>query len=268
MADARMPQRFHELAQSLLPEEPPMGPHGGRRLLKNMVVWKVIWYVFLTNCRRKDVPPKMGCCGETARTRLLRREGEEIWDYLHQLLLATLYQQQQLHAETTMIDSTQVRAFGGGEKAGPSPVDRRKKGTKYTLFVDRDGVPLVIRAAAANRSDHLEIPPAVANYPEVKGKRGRPRSHPARLYADAGYDCEATRAVLRWLGVETHIRKRGHAHGSHLEKVRWVVERSISWLIGLRRMRVRYDRLGMMIDGWTTIAAAVACCEILRETVT
>ena len=144
-------------------------------------------------------------------------------------------------------------------------MDRRKKGTKYTLLVDRDGVPLVIRAAAANRSDHREILPTVIDYPLVGGKPGRPRTHPEELYADAGYDSEATRSVLRWLGIEPHIRHRDGGHGSHLGRVRWVVEPTISWIKGLRRMRVRYDRSGASIDTWTTIAAAVICLNILME---
>lgn len=147
-----------------------------------------------------------------------------------------------------MIDSPQVRAFGGGEATGPSPVDRRKKGAKYTLLVDRDGVPLVIRTAPANRSDQREILPAVVSFPAVGGKPGRPRTHPEKLYADAGYNCKATRSILRWLGIEPHIRKRNSKHGSHLGRVRWVVERTISWIKGLRRMRVRYDRSATTID--------------------
>ena len=97
------------------------------------------------------------------------------------------------------------------------------------------------------------------------GKPGRPRTHPEKLYADAGFDCEATRILLRWLGIEPHIRHRNDDHGSHLGRVRWVVERTISWIKGLRRMRVRYDRSGTSIDAWTSIAAAVVCLQILME---
>ena len=44
-----------------------------------------------------------------------------------------------------------------------------------------------------------------------------------------------------------------------------MVERTISWLKGLRRLRVRYDRLGVIIDAWTTLAASVFCCRILNH---
>lgn len=267
MADACMPEKFYELARPMLPAEKEIGSEGGRRPKPHYVVLKVIWFVLVTSCRWKDVPKEMGCCGETARTRLQAWERAGIWDQLHQLLLTMLNHEHQLHLETAIIDTTQVRAFGGGEATGPSPVDRRKNGTKYTLLVDRDGVPLVIRAVPANRSDHLEILPAVVSFPTVGGKPGRPRTRPKKLYADAGFDCEATRTLLRWLGIEPRIRHRKGDHGSHLGRVRWVVERTISWIKGLRRMRVRYDRSETSINAWTSIAAAVVCIHILREAV-
>lgn len=265
MADACMPERLYQLAVPLLPPEKQPGPQGGRRPIDHHTVLKVIWFVLVTGCRWDDVPQEMGCCGETARTRLQSWERAGIWDQLHRLLLTMLQHEHELHAETAIIDTTQVRAFGGGDATGPSPVDRRKKGTKYTLLVDRDGVPLVLRAAPANRSDHCEILPAVTSFPVVGGRRGRPRTHPNTLYADAGFDCEATRNILRWLGIEPHIRHAKGEHGSHLGRVRWVVERTISWIKGLRRMRVRYDRSETVIDAWTSIAAAIVCFHILIE---
>ena len=218
---------------------------------------KVIWFVLVTGCRWKDVPQEMGCCGETARTRLQAWERAGIWDQLHQLLLTMLRHENELHLETAIIDSTQVRAFGGGDATGPSPVDRRKKGTKFTLLVDRDGVPLVIRAVAGQSQRSL----GDSADGRVVSRRGRASRDvrariPTKLYADAGYDCEATRSMLRWLGIEPHIRHRNGEHGSHLGRVRWVVERTISWIKGLRRMRVRYDRSATSIDAWTSIAAA------------
>jgi transposase len=268
MADACMPEKYYELACPMLPLEKELGPTGGRPPKSHRTVLKVIWFVLVTGCRWKDVPQEMGCCGETARTRLQLWERAGIWSKLHQLLLTMLNHEKHLHLESAIIDTTHVRAFGGGDATGPSPVDRRKPGTKYTLLVDRDGVPLVIRAVAANRSDQLEILPTVVSFPEVAGKPGRPRTHPDALYADAGFDCDATRTLLRWLGIEPHIRHRDGEHVSHLGRVRWVVERTISWIKGLRRMRVRYDRSGTSIDAWTSIAAAVVCFHILLETVT
>jgi transposase len=124
---------------------------------------------------------------------------------------------------------------------------------------------LAIRTAGANASDHRQIIPAVLDSPRIKSTPGRPKERPDDLDADRGDDREGTRALLRRLGIEPHIAKRKTPHGSGLGKVRWVVERTIGWLKGLRRLRVRYDRLGVIIDAWTTLAASVICFRMLQD---
>lgn len=265
MAKARMPEAFYDVVSHHLPPEQPVGPKGGRPRIGHRIVLKVIWYVLATGCRWEDVPPEMGCSGRTAHRRLRIWEELGIWDRLHADLLRLLRQADKLDLDTVIVDSVSVRAFGGGEQTGPSPVDRRKSGTKHTLLVNRRGVPLAIRTAGANASDHGQILPLVLDFPRVGGKPGRPKALPDTLYADRGHDSEATRWLLRWMGIEPHIAKRRTPHGSGLGKVRWVVERTISWIKGLRRMRVRYDRLGVIQDAWTTLAARVICFRLLQE---
>ena len=184
---------------------------------------------------------------------------------MHADLLAALKREGKLDLDTVIIDGVTVRAFGGGEATGPSPVDRRKPGTKHTVMVDKNGVPLVIRSVGANDSDHRQILPVILEFPKVGGKPGRPKELPDEVYADRGYDSEPLRGLLRWLGIEPHIAKRRTPHGSGLGKIRWVVERTISWLTGLRRLRVRYDRLGVIMDAWATLAASIVCFRILNN---
>ncbi|MFI8221411.1 transposase [Streptomyces sp. NPDC085932] len=38
------------------------------------------------------------------------------------------------------------------------------------------------------------------------------------------------------------IAERGQPHGTGLGTFRWVVERTISWLHGFRRLRIRWER--------------------------
>lgn len=258
MSESQMPQEFCDVAVPHLPPVDPVGPAGGRPPIDNYTVLRVIWYVLSTGIRWRDVPPEMGCSGETARNRLRDWEELGVWDRVHGDFLRLLRRDGQLDHDTAIIDSAQVRAHGGGDQTGPSPVDRRKPGTKYTLMVDRNGVPLAIRLAGANRSDQREILPIITeDFPAVGGKPGRPRTKPKEVYADAGYDSEATRDVLRCLGMKPVIRKKGREHGSGLGRVRWVVERSLAWLKGLRRLRLRYDRTETIIHGWATLAMSV-----------
>ncbi len=266
MASSQMPEEFFEIVAHHLPPEQPVGPQGGRPRVGHRIVMRVIWFVLTTGTRWEDVPGELGCSGRTAHRRLSAWEEAGIWDRLHADLLRLLRKQGKLDPDTVIIDGVIVRAFGGGEATGPSPVDRRKKGTKHTLMVDRHGIPLAIRTAGANASDHRQIIPLVFDFPKVGGVPGRPKDYPDDLYADRGYDSEGTRKLLRWLGIEPHIPKQKAPHGSGLGRIRWVVERTIGWLKGLRRVRVRYDRLGVIIDAWTTIAASVICYRILYDT--
>ena len=264
MAKAQMPDAFFDELEPHLPPEQPVGPSGGRPPIVHRVVMKVIWFVLVTGCRWEDVPPELGCSGRTAHRRLRSWEEMGIWDRLHVHLLTLLRKSDALESEIAIVDSVIVRAFGGGEGTGPNPVDRRKPGSKHTLMVDRNGVPLAIHTAGANASDQTQILPIVLDFPNVGGQVGRPKQLPDEVYADRGYDSDDTRALLAWLGVKPKIAKRQTKHGSGLGKVRWVVERTISWIKGLRRMRIRYDRLQVIQGAWNTLAAAVICFQIAR----
>ena len=267
MATARMPDESFNIVSHHLPPEQPVGPQGGRPRTGHRTVLRVIRSVLTTGARREDVPAEMGCSGRTAHRRSGSREQAGIRDRLHADPLGLLKRAGKLDEATAIVDGVTVRAFGGGEATGPSPVDRRRSGTRHTLLVDRDGVPMAIRTAGANASDHKRILPLVGQSPRVRGTPGRPRGAPDDLYADRGYDSESTRAMLRWMGIRPHIARRGAGHGSGPGEVRRVVERTIGWLKGLRRLRVRYDRLGVIVDAWTTSAASVICFRILHHDV-
>jgi transposase len=267
MASAQMPDAFFDLLSHHLPPEQPVGPQGGCPAKPHRVVMRVIWFVLATGCRYEDVPREMGCSGRTAQRRLRQWAQRGVWDRLHADLLRLLRAADRLDPDTVIVDGVMVRAFGGGAATGPSPVDRGKTGSKHTLLVDRHGVPLAVRTAGANASDHTQIIPLVLDFPQVTGKPGRPKAMPDDLYADRGYDSDDTRALLGWLGIAPHIARRHTAHGSGLGRVRWVVERTISWLKGLRRLRVRYDRSAVSQEAWNTLAASVICFRLLKDDV-
>src|SRR4051812_21111325 len=141
-----MPDEFYDLVAHHLPPEPPrVGPRGGRPWIGRRVVVRATWFVLATGTRWEDVPRELGCSGRTAHRRLRAWEELGIWDRLHADLLRPLREADKLDVDLVVVDRVIVRAFGGGEQTGPSPVDRRKPGTKHTLMVSRSGVPLAIR---------------------------------------------------------------------------------------------------------------------------
>ena len=104
-----------------------------------------------------------------------------------------------------------------------------------------------------------ELLPAVDAVPPIRGKRGRPRRRPKRLYADRGYDSKRHREELRRRHVTPVIARRKTEHGSGLGKVRWVVERTISWFHQFRRLGTRYDRDPERQEAFMSLGRALIC---------
>jgi transposase len=124
-------------------------------------------------------------------------------------------------------------------------------------------VPLAVSVTGGNRNDVTQLEPLIDGIGPVRGKRGRPRQRPDALYGDRAYDHDKHRHKLRKRGVKPIIARRGGGHGSGLGRVRWVVERTFSWLHSFRRLRIRYERSGALHAAFLTLGAAVVCQRLL-----
>ncbi len=118
----------------------------------------------------------------------------------------------------------------GGEKTGPSPVNRQKPGAKHHVLTDGNGIPIVARTTAAIQHDVTELLTLVNEVPAFKGKAGSPLYRFEELYADRAYDSDPHREALREVGITPCIDRRHTEHGSGLGVYRWVMERTLSWL--------------------------------------
>ena len=137
-----------------------------------------------------------------------------------------------------LIDSSFVRARGGGGRTGPSPVDRRKRGSKHQIITDAGGIPLVADTTAANVPDVNPMIPLVDAIPPGAASRGptSPAGQPVwRPRLRLG---PASPEVAR-RGIRPYIARRRTPHGSGLGTYRWHVERTLSWLHNFGRLRVR-----------------------------
>lgn len=249
--------------EPLVPKHNSPTEKGGRPPVDDRAALTGILFVLKTGIPWEDLPQEMNCgCGMTCWRRLRDWQRAGVWEKLHNLLLAELRAADKIDWSRAAVDSSSVRAVGGGEETGPNPTDRRKLGTKHHLIVDGQGVPLEVQFSGANKHDVNQLLPLVANLPEVRGKPGRPRARPEALYGDRAYDSEPARGILRWLGIKPFLAKRRTAHGSGLGKVRYVVERTISWLHQQRRLRVRYDRSSDIHQGFLSLAASLICFHI------
>ncbi len=70
----------------------------------------------------------------------------------------------------------------------------------------------------------------------------------ATVFADKGCDGEGNRDLCRRFGAEPCIHKRQQPSRSGLGQRLWPVERSNAWVLENRRLALRYDRLGLIVQ--------------------
>ena len=118
---------------------------------------------------------------------------------------------------------------------------------------------------AANAHDVTQLVPLVEAIPPIAGKVGRPRRRPEAVQGDRGYDSEPHREELRVRGIRPILAERNTPHGSGLGIYRWVVERTLSWLHQMRRLRVRFERLPQIHEAFLSLGCVLICWHYLRN---
>src|SRR3569832_951554 len=244
MAEPLVSDELWSVIEPLLPKHKP-SPKGGRPRIDDRCALTGILFVLKRGIPWEMLPQVMGCgSGLSCWRRLQEWQAAGVWDRLHHELVNRLRAADVIDWSRATVDSSSVRAVGGGEKTGPNPTDRRKKGSKHHILTDANGIPLADTLTGANQHDVTQLTKLVDQVPPVGGKPGHPKQRPDALFADRAYDSEPHRTELRNRGIEPYLARRNTEHGSGLGVFRWVSERTFSWLHYFRRLRVRFDRRG------------------------
>jgi transposase len=128
-------------------------------------------------------------------------------------------------AETVAKDS---RGFDAGKKIN---------GRKRHIVVDTLGLLLVVLVTAASVQDRDAARPLL---PRVRGSFKRIQL----VFADAGYAGKLVDWAREQLRLKLQIVKRtDKAKGFYVLPRRWVVERTLAWIVGHRRCARDYERL-------------------------
>lgn len=265
MAAPLVSDELWSVIEPLIPKRRPTS-EGGRPPIDDRKVLTGILFVLKSGIPWEMLPQEMGCgCGMTCWRRLRDWHAAGVWDRLHRELLKRLREADQIDWSRAAVDSSSVRAVGGGEKTGPNPTDRRKPGSKHHILTDAHGVPLHAILTAANRNDVTQLLPLIKTAPPVAGKPGHPRQHPDSIYGDRAYDSEPHRMELRGRGIKPFLAQRNTEHGSGLGIYRWVAERTLSWLHQFRRLRVRFDRRDDIHEAFLRLAESLICFRMLEN---
>jgi transposase len=132
--------------------------------------------------------------------------------------------------------------LSGGDLVGANPVDRAKAGSKLHLAVEGGGLPLSLLVTGANTNDSLVFEALLDDLPPVRTPAGRRRCRPGKVHADKAYDHRCCCGYLSRRGIKVRIARCGIESSKRLGRHRWKAERTIAWLAGCRRLRIRYDR--------------------------
>jgi IS5 family transposase len=133
------------------------------------------------------------------------------------------------------------------------------------VVVDGKGIPLGIHLASASPAEVTLVEATLNTIAVPRGGPGRPRSRPERLVGDKAYDSDRLREELRRRGIELispHRKNRTRPptqDGRPLRryKKRWIVERSIAWFGGFRRLLIRHERYPELHLAFFHFAAAL-----------
>ncbi|MFJ5062917.1 IS5 family transposase [Streptomyces nigra] len=230
------------LIEPLLPEPGPKLVEGRPRVPDRLALCGIL-FVLHTGIQWEYLPQELGFgSGMTCWRRLAAWNEAGVWDELHLVLLKKLRAAKKLDWSRAVIDSSHVRGPLGGAQKRPQPGRPRTAGQQHHVLTDGQGIPLAVSLTGGNRNDVTQLLPLLDKVPTVAGVVGRPRRRPDALLADRGYDHDKYRRLLWQRGIRPVIAERGVENGSGLGVFRWVVERTIAWLHGFRRLRIRWER--------------------------
>lgn len=147
-------------------------------------------------------------------------------------------------------------------------MDRGKPGSKIHVLSDRGGLPLAVALSAANTNDAFALKPLVRAIPAICSRRGPRCRRPGKLHADKAYDQADLRAWVRNRGIAVRIARQGIEVSDRLGRHRRVIERTLAWLTGYRRLTLRYERNASHFLAFLTLAATITCYKKLAKAAT
>jgi transposase len=236
---------------ALLPPRPvyalshPLRCH--RRRVSDRIVFDKLLQVLRFGCSYEGIADTT-CSASTIRNRRDEWIRLGIFAELKQIVLEAYDRMVGLLLEHITVDGCITKAPGGGDHAGPSPVDRRKSGRKRSSMVDGYGVPLGRVLAGANKADS----PLLAATLDLLDDLG-PLPEEITVHLDSGYDSGKTRALLAERGLQGQIARKTTKAPSHARD-RWHVERTHAWQNAFVRLARNYERRDLVIEAFFDLA--------------
>jgi transposase len=132
------------------------------------------------------------------------------------------------------------------------------------VLSDANGLPLRVGLSAANTHVSQALKPILSHFHMGHESRAA-ASKPVQLHADKAYDVPHLRQWLWGKHIGVRIARKGIESSERLGRRRWVIERTMSWLTGYRRLNPRYERHPRNYLAFLGLAAALCCYKRFRN---
>jgi transposase len=232
----------------------PLGCH--RRRIDDRIIFDKLLQVLRFGCSYQAIADAT-CSASTLRGRRDEWIAAGVFAALKQIALGAYDRMVGLLLDEISIDGCITKAPGGGQCAGPSPVDRRKLGMKRSVMVDGYGIPLARVLAGAQRHDSPLLSPTLDHLADLG-----PLPEHITVHLDAGYDSGVTRDTLTGRGLIGQIAHKGQRAPIQATQ-RWHVERTNSWHNTFNRLQRCYERREKVIDAFFDLADTIITLRAL-----
>ena len=243
----------------------------GRPAYTNLELLPGILKVLRSGSRWRDLDQKDYPSGVTHWRRLRFWQKYQGFISFWHCLLKLLVGKTGLALKFVSIDGTLIPSFAFADTTSYSG-KHHKTGTKVSLIVDENGLPLASETACGSTHDISLAPQTISKIPASIGCQIK------TMLADKGYDSSAFRNFLKENGMSSDIPKRElpivyrqrilqqnlKKRKNHKANVkRFVVERTNAWTKSFRRLRFRFDYSMLSFSAFLNLAFVVICVRKL-----
>lgn len=226
----------------------PLGCH--RQRVDDRIVFDKMVQALVFGCGYRKVADGL-CSATTIRDRRDEWITLGVFEQIELMVLEGYDRFVGLELSDLPVDGCHTKAPCGGERAGPSPVDRRKGGLKRSTATDAGGIPLGAVTAPGNRHDSPLLGPTLERI-----KRIGPLPEDATVHLDSAYGTTKGPATTVEHGLRAQVAIKGVAAPVQNTK-RWPVERTNSWGNQFKKLAWCTERRGIVIDAYISLAHAI-----------
>lgn len=238
----------------------------GRRRIADRAAFDAIIYVMRTGCQWNHLPSEYPDDSSVHRT-MQRWIEKDVFTHIWASLVLLCELLDAVDWEWQAADTSMGKARSGGDKVGPNPTDRAKKGVKRSVITEGTGRPLGVVLAGANVVDFQLLRDTIE---AIVVPRPTPSQEPPQhISLDKGYDNPVGQATVDEKQYIAHIRRIREPKVAPEDRTypprRWVVERLLAWLSKCRGIMTRYAKKAANYMAFIQVACILLWMRRLLE---